>query len=167
MHCEIGAKMNLITNCMKSNTSLKIIGLSVRTTNKNNQSAQDIGKLWGQFYSENVLDKIPNKVSNDIYSIYTDYKNNYQDEYTTIIGVQVNNLNNIPIGCVGREFPGENFKVFTAKGQMPQAIMDTWFSIWQQDRELQRKYTYDFELYSGKSQNGEYSEVDIYIATHK
>ena len=152
---------------MERINSLKIIGLSVRTTNKDNQSAQDIGKLWGQFYAENLLEKIPDKVSNDIYSIYTDYKSNYQDEYTTIIGVQVNNLNSIPAGCVGWEFPNENFKVFTAKGQMPKAIMDTWFSIWQQDDELQRKYTYDFERYTGKSQNGENSEVDIYIATAK
>jgi predicted transcriptional regulator YdeE len=154
-------------NYMKSNDSLKIIGISVRTTNKDNQSAQDIGKLWGQFYSENILEKIPNKVNNDIYSIYTDYKNNFQDEYTTIIGVRVNNLHSIPAGCVGREFPNENFKVFTAKGQMPKAIMDAWFNIWQQDKELQRKYTYDFELYSDKSHNGENSEVDIYISTNK
>jgi predicted transcriptional regulator YdeE len=152
---------------MERINNLKIIGLYVRTTNKDNQSAQDIGKLWGQFYAENLLERIPDKVSNDIYSIYTDYKSNYQDDYTTIIGVQVNNLNSIPAGCVGREFPTENFKIFTAKGQLPKAIIDTWLSIWQQDDELQRKYTYDFECYTGKSQNGENSEVDIYIATAK
>jgi predicted transcriptional regulator YdeE len=152
---------------MESINSLKIIGLSIRTTNKDNQSAQDIGKLWGQFYAENWVEKIPNKVRNDIYSIYTDYISNYQDQYTTIIGVQVNNFNSIPVGCIGREFPKENFKIFTAKGQMPKAIIDTWLSIWKQDFELQRKYTYDFEIYTVKSQNGENSEVDIYIATDK
>ena len=65
---------------------MKVIGISVRTTNENWQSAQDIGALWEQFYTENIFDKIPYKISNDILAIYTDYKSNYQEEYTTIIG---------------------------------------------------------------------------------
>ncbi len=146
---------------------LKIIGVAVRTTNKGGQSAQDIGKLWGQFYSENLLEKIPNKLSNDIYSVYTDYKSDYQDEYTTIIGLQVSSLDTVPGGLMGRQFPAENFEVFTAKGQMPEAVTDVWLDIWQRDSELQRKYTYDFELYGEKSQNGENSEVKVFIATSK
>jgi len=146
---------------------LKIIGVAVRTTNKDGRSAQDIGKLWGQFYSENLPGKIPNKLSNDIYSVYTDYKSGYQDEYTTIIGLQVSSLDAIPDGLTGRQFPAETFDVFTAKGQMPEAVVNVWLDIWQRDDELQRKYTYDFELYGEKSQNGENSEVKIFIATSK
>ena len=44
----------------------KIIGISTRTTNKDKQAQQDLGNLWGQFYSENLLNKIPNKISNEI-----------------------------------------------------------------------------------------------------
>jgi len=143
----------------------KIVGISVKTTNKDNQSAQDIGKLWQQFYVENLFDKIPNKLSNDIYSIYTDYKSDFTDEYTTIIGVQVSSLENIPTGLIGRQFPSDNFMKFTAKGLMPKAIVEAWIDIWEKDKELSRKYTYDFEVYGEKSQNGENSEVEIYIAT--
>ena len=146
---------------------LKIIGIAVRTTNKDGQSARDIGELWGQFYSQNLLETIPNKLSNDIYSIYTDYKSDFTDEYTTIIGLQVSRLDTIPSGLIGRQFPTETFEVFTAKGEMPQAIMNTWLDIWQRDNELQRKYTYDFEFYGEKSQNGENSEVQIFIATNR
>lgn len=146
---------------------LKIIGIAVRTTNKDGQSARDIGELWGQFYSQNLLETIPNKLSNDIYSIYTDYKSDFTDEYTTIIGLQVSSLDTIPSGLIGRQFPTETFEVFTAKGEMPQAVMNTWLDIWQRDNELQRKYTYDFEFYGEKSQNGENSEVQIFIATNK
>ena len=32
-------------------------------------------------------------------------------------------------------------------------------------KELDRKYSYDFEVYGEKSQNGENSEVEIFIAT--
>jgi len=47
---------------------------------------------------------------------------------------------------------------------MPKAIVDVWMDVWNRDKELNRMYSYDFELYGEKSQNGEDSEVDIYIA---
>ncbi|MBV7440864.1 GyrI-like domain-containing protein [Weeksellaceae bacterium TAE3-ERU29] len=142
----------------------KIIGISTRTTNKDNQSAKDLGELWGKFYSENIMTKIPNKISNEILSIYTDYKSDYTDEYTSIIGMPVSTLDEIPNGLIGREFKAENFKKFIAKGEMPKAVADTWGEIWQKDNDLNRKYTYDFEVYSEKSQNGENSEVEIFVA---
>ncbi|AQY20981.1 GyrI-like domain-containing protein [Riemerella anatipestifer] len=143
----------------------KVIGISIRTTNKDNKSKEDLGKLWGQFYAENIFEKIPNKVSDEIFSIYTDYKSNYTEEYTAIIGVPVSTLNEIPNGLVGREFEAENFQKFVAKGEMPNAVMNTWIDIWNRDEELNRKYTYDFEVYGENSQKGQDSEVEIYIAT--
>ncbi|MDY3530330.1 GyrI-like domain-containing protein, partial [Riemerella anatipestifer] len=138
----------------------KVIGISIRTTNKDNKSKEDLGKLWGQFYAENIFEKIPNKVSDEIFSIYTDYKSNYTEEYTAIIGVPVSTLNEIPNGLVGREFEAENFQKFVAKGEMPNAVMNTWIDIWNRDEELNRKYTYDFEVYGENSQKGQDSEVE-------
>jgi predicted transcriptional regulator YdeE len=143
----------------------KIIGISTRTTNKDNKAQQDLGQLWGKFYSENIFVKIPNKLSNEVITIYTDYKSDFTEDYTTIIGIPVSTLDEIPNGLVGREFQAENFQKFTAKGEMPNAVVNTWIDIWKRDKELNRKYSYDFEVYGEKSQNGENSEVDIYIAT--
>jgi predicted transcriptional regulator YdeE len=142
----------------------KIIGIATRTTNQNNQSAEDLGKLWSQFYAENIFEKIPDKVSSDIITIYTDYVSNYTEAYTAIIGVLVSTLDSVPEGLTGREFEAENFQKFTARGAMPNAVVNTWINIWQQDKELNRKYTYDLEVYGEKSQNGENAEVDIFIA---
>jgi predicted transcriptional regulator YdeE len=142
----------------------KLIGISVRTTNQNNQVQEDLGKLWGQFISENIYEKIPNKISNEILAIYTDYKNNYTEDYTTIIGVPVSTLNKIPDGMIGREFQLENFKKFVVKGEMPKAVVDIWTEIWQQDENLNRKYSYDFELYGENCQKGADSEVEIFVA---
>jgi predicted transcriptional regulator YdeE len=149
---------------MTTINEFKIIGISIRTTNKDNQSAIDIGKLWGQFYADNLMEKIQNKLSDDVYSIYTDYKSDFTDEYTTIIGLRVSSLDIVPKGLVGRQFPSGTFQKFIAKGPMPQAVVDTWMEIWKQDKELKRKYSYDFEVYGGKSQNGAESEVEIFIA---
>ena len=142
----------------------KIIGISARTTNKNNQASRDLSKLWERFYSKEVFASIPNKISNDILAVYTDYKSDYTDEYTAIIGVQVSKLDNIPDGLIAREFGAENFQKYIAKGEMPNAVIDTWIDIWRRDIELNRKYTYDFEIYKEKSPKGEELEVEIFIA---
>lgn len=144
----------------------KIIGISTRTTNKDHQSKEDLGRLWERFFAENIMDKVPNKSSSDIISIYTDYKSDFTDEYTTIIGLPVSTLDHIPEGLIGREFQADNFQKITAKGAMPKAVLETWMGIWQRDKELDRKYTYDFEVYGEKSQNGENSEVDIYLSVN-
>jgi predicted transcriptional regulator YdeE len=142
----------------------KLIGISTRTTNKNNQAATELQKLWGDFFAENILERIPNKQSNEIYAIYTDYKSDFTDEYTTIIGVPVSSLNDIPEGLIGREFEAQNFQTFTAKGKMPDAVVATWMDIWKRDKELNRSYTYDLEIYGERSQDKNNPEVDIYIA---
>lgn len=142
---------------------MKIIGIETRTTNQNGQAMQDIGGLWNRFFSENIISKIPNAVNSNIYTIYTDYESDYTGEYTTLLGLEVSSLDEIPSGLVGREFPKQNFKKFLAKGAMPQAVAEAWQKIWEQDKELNRLYQYDYELYTEKSQQGDLSEVEIFI----
>jgi len=149
---------------MEKIDSFMIVGISVETTNKNGKSAVDLGKLWERFYSENISSKILNKQSEDVYSIYTDYETDYTGKYTAIIGIKVNSLDQIPYGLIGREFNGGKYRKFTAKGKMPHAVIGTWKEIWGSDKKLDRNYTADFEVYGQKSQNGENSEVEIYIA---
>lgn len=142
----------------------KIIGIATRTTNQGGQSLQDLGKLWTQFYTDDIFGKIPNKISNEIYAVYTDYQGDFTEAYTAIIGVPVSTLDETPEGLLGREFMAEHFKKFTAKGEMPNAIMSTWADIWQREEELNRKYSYDFEVYCDKPQNGAESEVEIFLS---
>ncbi|MBP7174311.1 MAG: effector binding domain-containing protein [Cloacibacterium sp.] len=149
---------------MKNIKYMKIIGISTVTTNANGQSAEDLGKLWGRFFEENISAKIPNKVSDEIYAVYTDYESNYLGKYTTIIGQKVESLDTVPENLMAREFPNENFQKFVAKGEMPNAVVEVWKEIWQKDEQLGRKYTYDYEIYGEKSQNGNESEVEIFIA---
>jgi len=142
----------------------KVIGISIRTTNANSQSQQDLGKLWGQFFAENIIAKIPNKISSHILCIYTDYESDYSGEYTTIIGVPVSTLEEVPSGLIGREFEADNFRKFVAKGEVTSAVVNTWIDIWQRGNELNRKYSYDFEFYGESSNKGEQSEVEIFVA---
>lgn len=149
---------------MTQQKGFKIIGISTETSNSNGEASAAIGALWGQFISDNLLAKIPNQLNSDIVCIYTDYESDYTGRYTCLIGMKVSSLDQIPDGLTGREFPGGNFQSFLAKGSLPEAIVETWQDIWNQDETLNRSYTYDYEVYDDRSRLGEESEVDIYIA---
>ena len=141
----------------------KVIGISVRTTNENNQAAKDIGNLWGQFMNEKVLDLIPNKIDPTIYCIYTDYESDHTKPYTTLLGCKVENLNEIPNGMIGQSFDGGNYVKFSAKGDLSkELIIDQWKKIWEMD--LDRTFTADFEVFGAKAQNPADAEIDILIA---
>ena len=164
--------LTIVLSCKNQNeymeqnlAGFKIIGISIETTNEDGKSIEDMGKLWGKFYSDGVSEKIPNKESDEIYSIYTDYESDYTGKITAILGQKVKSLDEIPDGLVGREFKGGKYIKFVAKGEMPDAIVDVWGKIWKEDKELKRRYTADFEVYGEKSQNGAKSEVEVFIAT--
>lgn len=140
-----------------------VIGISVRTTNEDEQSGKDIPALWNKFLSEEILSKIPNRVSNDIVCIYTDYEKDHTKPYTTILGAIVDNLNSVPEGMTGKTIEGFNYEKFTAKGNLAEGIViNEWIKIWNSD--LNRSFTADFEIYGEKAQNPENAEVDIFIA---
>lgn len=143
--------------------TLKIIGISCRTTNLNHQALNDLGALWDKFFKDNILSKIPNKINEDIYSVYTDYESNYKGYYTCIIGLEVDSLVDIPSGMVAREFKEQKFKKFIASGEIHKAVAKTWNEIWDNDDLLNRTYLYDYELYTKKAQNPNDAQIEIYI----
>ena len=143
--------------------NFNIIGIAVETTNKDSKAAADLGKLWQEFYAQEVFNKIPNKVSEDVIAVYTDYESDYTGKYTAIIGQRVSSLDDIPEGLLGREIKNEHSEKYTAKGEMPAAVVTTWQGIWTNDGILNRSYKADFEVYGEKSQLGPDSEVEIYI----
>lgn len=140
-----------------------VIGIAVRTTNENEQAAKDIPVLWEKLMKENVLENIPNKIDNTVYSIYTDYEKDHTKPYTTLLGCKVENLDHVPEGMIGKSFEGGNYIKFTAKGNLADGlVINEWFKIW--NMELGRTFTADFEMYGEKAQNPSDAEVDILIA---
>ena len=140
-----------------------VIGIMVRTINENNQAAIDIANLWTKFMSKSILDSIPNKIDDTIFSIYTDYESDHTKPYTTILGCKVENLNTIPSGMVGKSFDGGNYVKLSAKGDLTKnLIINKWLEIWQMD--LERIFTADFEIFGQKAKNPADAEIDFLIA---
>ncbi|TMM58541.1 AraC family transcriptional regulator [Maribacter algarum] len=141
----------------------QVIGISIRTTNENNQTASDIGSLWERFMTENILQKIPNKVSDEILSIYTNYESDHTKPYDTILGCKVSSLDVIPEEMVGQSFEGGTFAKFVSRGDVTKgAVYNSWVEIWNTD--LERLYTADFEIYGEKAKDPSDAEIDIFVA---
>jgi len=142
--------------------SFLIIGISVRTTNVNNKALKDIGELFGNFVSQNILEKIPNKISEDLYCVYTDYESDFNGPYKTIIGCKVSSLNDIPTGLIGKTIPESKYQVYRSTGKLSISLAKTWEGIWNSD--LNRRYSADFDIYGEKAKDFENAELDTYVA---
>lgn len=143
--------------------NFKIIGISIETTNQNGQSLEDIEKIWGKFWGENIQDQVPNKINNEIYAVYTDYENGDAGKYTVIIGLPVKSLDDIPGDFVGREIHVGKNKKFISKGKMPEAVVKTWREIWQ-NKISQRAYRADVTVHGKKYYDGDNAEVETFIS---
>lgn len=140
-----------------------IIGIAVRTTNENEQGAKDIAGLWNRFLSENLLAKIPNRVDNTVYSLYSDYEGDHTQPYTALLGCKVTNLDNLPEGMVAWEIKGGTYVHLTAKGDLTKGlIVAQWSKIVELD--IRRSFEADFEVFGEKAQNPAQAEVDFFVS---
>ena len=143
--------------------SFKVIGIAIRTSNANGQAATDIAGLWNKFMTQSIAEKIPNKVDNTVYSIYTDYEGDHNKPYTALLACKVKNLDQIPEGMIGKTLDGGKYVKMSTRGDLADGIIvQKWLEIW--DMGLHRKYTADFEVFGEKAQNPKDAEVDFLIA---
>lgn len=142
-----------------------VIGLSVRTRNKDQQMEHDIQNLWNDFMEKEVGQKIPNRLDDTLYGIYTDYENGVNGYYKAIVGCKVSSLENIPEGMTGITIKEGDYTKFMAKGDITKdAIPNAWETIWKTN--LKRKFTTDFEVYDERAITQSKAEVDIFIAVY-
>lgn len=137
-----------------------IRGLSIRTTNENemNPATGKIGPLWKDF-DEKV--EVEYKRGNRVYGVYFNYESNETGEFSVLAGTD---QPDIRATCELETVVIQNGKylVFTAKGDIPKIVIDTWGKIWEyfasNDAKYERLYTTDFEYYVNQN------EIEIYIA---
>lgn len=142
--------------------SMIVVGIECRTSNAPEDGPHDIPRLWGQFYSEKIVNQIPNKVSNEVIALYCDYEGDYTQPYSFVIGCPVGSVDNVPEGMVVKIIPAGSYAIFHAVGEYPTSLIETWGNIW--NTELKRTYTGDYELYGDKFVSGSPKEVEVLIA---
>ncbi|MDM1293314.1 AraC family transcriptional regulator [Sphingobacterium sp. N143] len=143
--------------------SFNIVGIAIRTSNQNNQAAKDIPDLWARFFENDILNRIPNKISDALYCVYMEYEKDHTLPYTTLLGCKVASLNDIPDDLDGIRIEEHRYQHFEAKGDLKDGIVyETWQHIWKSD--LPRAFTADFEIYENQAQDIHQAKVDIFIA---
>lgn len=144
----------------------RLIGLKLpgKTTNQNNQSAEDCGHLWQTFEKENIFGQVPGKLSQEIYAVYFDYEKDEHAPFSYFIGCKTDQTTDIPSGSGLDELviPAQEYTIVTAKGVMTACITDAWKEIWASD--IPRAFEYDFEIYDERSQDWNNAELDIFVS---
>ncbi len=142
--------------------TFRVIGIAIRTTNKDAQSEKDISELWQRFIHEKIIDRIPDKINTDIYCIYTDYEGDHNGLYTTIIGCKVASTENLPEAFISKTIPATTYRVYASTGKLPDCVVKTWLTIWHSG--LHRNYIADFDVYGEKAKNPENAEIETYVS---
>jgi predicted transcriptional regulator YdeE len=140
--------------------SINVTGLVVRTTNADemNQSTAKIGSLWENFYKN----ASPNLSENSkVYGLYTNYESDAAGAFD-VVACSDTLSPEVLDGSVKFQISAGKYLKFSAKGEMPQVVINLWGEIWEYFNSdgcsHERAYTTDFECYKSES------EVEIFIA---
>lgn len=154
---------------MKEKDQFNMMGITVRTTNANEMTADaKIGGLWERYYGQQVYDEIPNSMNAPVtYGLYSNYVNGVNGEYSITAGLEVSDCSEISKEFVVKTIPAATYLVFTSEqGPISEIVIELWQDIWRwfEQQEVERTYTGDFELYDERCENPQHAQVDIYIA---
>lgn len=130
----------------------EVIGLGLALESGN--QPEKIGQLWQQFFQNEVVEKIPGKVNENLIGLYTDYEGDQTAGMMVVVGAAVMDTELAPEGMVKKSIPAGNYAVFTA--EKAEDVGKVWHEIWNTD--LKRTFVADFEVYKMDG-----SPIEIYI----
>jgi len=145
----------------------KLIGLKLdhKTTNENGQSGIDCGSLWQRFEKENFAERIPGKLSDEIYAVYYDYEGDHTKPFSYFIGCKVKTDMQNAAGMDNLIIPAGSYHKLIAEGKMPGCVADCWRQIWGSITD--RAYQFDLEIYDERSKDWNNATVEIFISTNE
>ena len=145
-----------------------VIGISARTSNRKEVTAEGvIGPMWGRFFEQSLLAKIPHKADRNMVVVYADYASDHNGEYTYVLGARVSSEAEVPPGMVVKRIPAQKFAVFTSeKGPAPEVVPHLWMKINSLPKTAvggDRQYKADFEIYDQRARDPESLQMDVYV----
>lgn len=140
-----------------------IAGVGARTQNSDefNPLTAKLPRLWGQFFTGGMGLLTPNRSQDGhVYGLYHGYASKENGLYSVLAGVAVESA--VP-GMESVQVQAGRYAVFTAKGPMPQTVVQLWGQVWayfQGPEAPQRRFGTDYEMYVGTD------TVAIHIGIH-
>lgn len=142
--------------------TMYVIGIQIKTSNAT--CMQDMPLLWQKFMQEGLVHHIPTPTNQSLLAVYSGYDGDHTKPYNYLIGMQVDSVDEVPVGMVAKIIPSQKYAIFTGRGTFPENLQQVWRKIWEPDFDALRAYTVDFEVYDERCQNPQASEIDVYIA---
>ena len=142
--------------------AFQVMGIELQTSNHGKRSHREIPEHWDRFYGDQIHKRIPGRVDDTVYALYTNYHAGQRGQYSLVLGYQVSPDFTVPKDLVTHTVPAARYAVFTASGSYPDSILKTWEHIWNTD--LPRAFTGDFEIYDPGYVESDWPEVPVYIA---
>ncbi len=132
--------------------SFTVVGLTVRTTNEKEAGGQGlIPQLWQSAMDGEKLSQVPNRISDDLVVVYSDYASDHTGEYNYTLGVRVSSADKLPEGFVARKIQAGKYAVIQSDQGPPQEVIP---ALWQKINQMSpqqlggaRAYQTDFETY--------------------
>lgn len=143
--------------------AFSIAGITIRTTNEEQKTITDIGTLFARFFSENIIEKIPSRLSDDIYCVYTDYESDYTGEYSVIIGCKIKDGDTVDKSLIVKKIHDSKYIEYKSSGELHAAVSKTWTEIWN-SKEISRAYQADFDIYGQEAIDPQNATIYTYLS---
>lgn len=140
--------------------ALTIVGLELRTSNA--EAMHTIPPFWQRFQQEGVLDRLPGRLSPDVYAVYTHFAHAGRDNqglYSLVIGAAVAPDAAVPPGLVRVVAPAGRRAVFAVEGGRVDKVGEAWAETWQRG-DLPKNYVADYERY--RADGG----IELWVGLH-
>ena len=146
--------MDFITS---RHSGFTVVGIATRTAD---DPPAEIGRLWKRLFDEAVLERIANKASGDLYSVYTEYQGDHTQPYTVVLGSAVTRVDAVPEGFVVKAVPAATYARLSGVPNRPDAIGAAWQQVYAAD--LPRSFIADFDVHHAAGSPGA-GLVDVYV----
>ena len=132
----------------------------------------EIGKLWARFmkFFQDNIEKMKDEIVNpsNFYEVQiTHPETQEKGEFEVFVGVQVSDLEQLPVEFVEKSIPASRYAIFTFQGD---EIQEDWeFGVlrnWMNDSGYQLAFPFNYQLYDHRFKGMDHlseSEIDIYI----
>ena len=135
-------------------------GKSIVTSNEKAKTMNEIGKTWEEFINEGIYKNIENKINGEVIGLYYGYENDMTGDYNFMTCCEVNSESESVNHCV--VIPESKYAKFSFKGNMITDVIKAWEEIWEMS--IDRKYSFDFEVYHNDSEDINNQTIDIFIS---
>jgi predicted transcriptional regulator YdeE len=145
---------------------IAVAGFEIRTSNALELSGKgQIEALWRRFFVENLLARIPNRTSESLYVIYSNYASDENGEYDYLLGAPVSSIDGLPEGVTFEAIAtGEYAAITTEKGPVKDVMQASWRKIWglgAEDLGGKRAFLTDYEIYDERAADPANAVVEI------